>query len=155
MCEAGYWFAMAVPDPVPLHPQNLFGHWFLSCTLPLSSFGIVSVYMSVLCHTCSTVIFLLFSMEMKRGSPVLILINLEHDKKTKSTWKVVLQYATTKEKWNSVKGLNSSIANFKMIIEPISVKFCRSSTASLAGKKKLHQPPALFPEGPSPFTGFL
>ena len=33
-CGAGCWLPEGVSDPAPLPPQYLFGHWFLSCSLP-------------------------------------------------------------------------------------------------------------------------
>ena len=33
-CCAGCWLTVGVPDPAPLPPQYLHGHWFLSRSLP-------------------------------------------------------------------------------------------------------------------------
>ena len=33
-CGAGCWLPEGVSDPVPLSPQHLLGHWFLSRSLP-------------------------------------------------------------------------------------------------------------------------
>ena len=34
VCGAGCWLPEGVSDPAPLPPQSLFGHWFLSRSLP-------------------------------------------------------------------------------------------------------------------------